>query len=241
MGSNSRSGSPSQPSDRDRRQCGDDSCAGFAEKLDASEIRPNLGPDSSSPQRAAFEEPHIEPATHPAPIKESARENLRFHGIVYKHTNALRRVLISRGAHPDDLDELLQETFAVAWLRRDNIGPGKDKSFLFSTALRLLLAYRRNTLRRRHLDKEYAALPRARNPAARPVDQAAIAKEQKRIVSECLDKLPPRMQQAVRMVHLEGRPVPDAARAMGIAPMTAYHLAERGVKRLRKSLEDKMV
>ncbi|HIJ72677.1 MAG TPA: hypothetical protein HPP83_01115, partial [Candidatus Hydrogenedentes bacterium] len=48
MGNNSANNSPSQPFGRDCGQCGDDSCAGFAGKLDAHEIRPNLGLDSSS-------------------------------------------------------------------------------------------------------------------------------------------------------------------------------------------------
>lgn len=74
-----------------------------------------------------------------------------------------------------------------------------------------------------------------------PVDEAAMAREQECLVRRLLSNLPARTQQVVRMVHFEGHSVVHAARVMGISPVTAYHLLERGTKRLRKSVENETV
>lgn len=170
----------------------------------------------------------------------SCQEKKRFGLLFAKHADALRRFLLTRGVRPDDVDDLIQQIFEVVWNKCDTIVSGKEKSFLYSTAIRTRDAHRKNARRRGDLDKAFAALSQVSRSTARPADEAAISKEQERMIRERLDELPPRIQQAVRQVYLNEHSVADTAGTMGITPKTVYELLARGMKRLKNLLGKEM-
>lgn len=56
-------------------------------------------------------------------------------------------------------------------------------------------------------------------------------------VEAALAQLPEHYQQAVRLVHIEGRPIKDAARHLGKTERAVHGLCRRGLDQLRNQLE----
>jgi RNA polymerase sigma factor (sigma-70 family) len=124
----------------------------------------------------------------------------------YKNNiSGLRAFLLDRGASSDEIADILQETFAVAWKKREAILDEKAKSYLFTTALRMLYARRREQQRiNEGFKMSRDALHGGVNAASKEPYIALIMAERRRWLREQLHSLPARQAQAVRLVHFEG-------------------------------------
>ena len=69
-----------------------------------------------------------------------------------EHYDVVWRSLRRFGVAPDEVDDAAQEVFIVASRRLDDIHDGKERSFLFSTAVRVASDARRSRARRRQVD-----------------------------------------------------------------------------------------
>jgi RNA polymerase sigma-70 factor (ECF subfamily) len=71
-----------------------------------------------------------------------------------------------------------------------------------------------------------------------PPSTAAVRNEDEELLSAALDGLPPRQRDAVRMRHLEGRPLADIAAVLGCNAQAAAAVIARGLRNLREALPD---
>ncbi|MCX7014329.1 MAG: hypothetical protein NTW86_17555 [Candidatus Sumerlaeota bacterium] len=88
-----------------------------------------------------------------------------FEGLVLQYQDRLLRFLLSRKTPADGAEDPCLEAFLTLWRNRERIRPGKEESFLFGIARRLLLAPRRRG----------AARPTARREELPP--PAALSRE----------------------------------------------------------------
>jgi len=66
---------------------------------------------------------------------------------------------------------------------------------------------------------------------------AAARDEAEERLRYALDSLPPRQREAVRLRHLEGRPLADIATQLGCTPQAAAAVIARGLRGLREALQ----
>jgi len=149
--------------------------------------------------------------------------------LVRRHQTGLWRYLRAIGAPADVAEDLLQETFLVAFDRlRDAGADAAVAAFLRRTARHLWLRQRRDAGRREQLLLEHADRAWLADCAADDGDRWLSA------LRECVRRLDGRSRQVVDAFYRERRSRAEVARLVG--------LAENGLKtlmqRLRKGLRD---
>ncbi len=133
-------------------------------------------------------------------------------------------------------EEVLQDTFARAWQRRDVLDP-KVSPLPWLHRVALNLSYSR--LRRRHLPQEpmrdeiAASLE---DPAARPHEHAE-RRELQRIVRESVAALSSKQQAVVMLHYVEGMSLQETAEALGVAIWTVKSRLHSALRALRDELE----
>jgi RNA polymerase sigma-70 factor (ECF subfamily) len=131
---------------------------------------------------------------------------------------------MTRNRH--EAEEIMQDAFLKLWERWDRVASLPDpEGYLFRTALNLW----RSRLRRAAvaLRKAVHQLP--------PDDQMAIV-EQRDAMARALKPLPSRQRAALILMDVLDLPSDEAARILGIKPVTVRVLAARARATLRKDL-----
>jgi RNA polymerase sigma-70 factor (ECF subfamily) len=147
------------------------------------------------------------------------------------HYGAVRGYALRR-ADPDTAQEVVAETFVVAWRRLDDV-PDEALPWLFGVARRVLANQRRGAARRDALATRMAE--RSCEPAVGdPLD--AVAADSGR-VRRALDTLGERDREALMLVAWEGLPADVAARAFGCSRATFAVRLHRARRRLADALD----
>src|SRR5688572_19191867 len=83
-------------------------------------------------------------------FKSAAHEReLRLRELVSGHFEFVWRSVKRLGVAPGDADDAAQQVFLVASDRLADIAPGRERAFLFGTALKIAARHRRTAERRR--------------------------------------------------------------------------------------------
>src|SRR5690349_17768097 len=82
---------------------------------------------------------------------ESGAAAGRLSALVGEHSAFVWRSLLRLGVPRADAEDAVQQVFLVASRRLDDIEPGRERAFLFSTALRIAARARRTQQRRREV------------------------------------------------------------------------------------------
>ncbi len=157
-----------------------------------------------------------------------------FEAFYREHLDAIHRFVARRVADPHHAADLVADIFLAAIDGAGSYDPhrGPPVAWLFGIARNVVA----DDLRQRA--RERRALGRA--GARRPVEDDAIAAAQERIdaaaqarqMYTALEGLPPDQRAVVELVALDGLSVVDAARTLGVQPVTArvrLHRARRSV------------
>ncbi len=152
-----------------------------------------------------------------------------------------------------DADDIVQEAHIEVFRRIDGFVPGGPDSFRRWVSV-IALSRLRNAIRyhgavkrgggenvvqataRSRSDSTIALLDLLAGPGRTPSRSVARA-EAVHAVETALAQLPEQYEQAVRLVHLEGCPVKDAARHLGKTERAVHGLCRRGLDQLRNQLE----
>ena len=124
------------------------------------------------------------------------------------HYSELRRYVIRRVEDGDGADDVLAETFAVAWRRRDQI-PEPALPWLFGVCHRVIANRRRSAKRRARL---FGRLTSTRVDLGR--DPAEILAERSEI-ARAFAGLSDSQREVLRLVAWEGLSAADAAKVLG--------------------------
>lgn len=132
---------------------------------------------------------------------------------------ALLRFLVTRGAAPDDAEEILQELYLK--LLTETIGPvAQPRAYLYRMASNHFAGARRSAGRRVRREEEWTELRGGSDGAvdeAPSVEAALIAREQLAILQRVLDGLPERTRQIFRRFRVELEPQRRIAEDLGIS------------------------
>ena len=133
----------------------------------------------------------------------------------------------------DDAEELVAETFLVAW-RRIDVVPAEPLPWLFNVAGKLIANRRRGDRRREAFLTTMKAVQRSRTVAAAdPADEVAT----RFTVLQILDRLPPAEREALMLTAWDGLDVREGAKAAGCSRATFSVRLHRARRRVMKELE----
>lgn len=146
-----------------------------------------------------------------------------FEQLYRAHAPEVLGYLKRRGAGQDAQD-ILAETFLVAWRRRQQlVDPDQRRAWLFGTTRRLLLAARRTTIPRPVSEPEPQPAPNPDSCAERASD---------RLVRKVLADLPELDRELLTMTAWENLTVAEAGRVLGLKPAAARVRLHRARRRL---------
>jgi RNA polymerase sigma-70 factor (ECF subfamily) len=170
------------------------------------------------------------PDMHRLMARPNAEERERRFDRIYADTYAPIRAYARRRCTPDLAQDIVAETFLVAWRRLDEV-PENALPWLYGVARRALANAQRGS-RRADALAERAAATLAPAEARDIADRLGEAE----LIRRALAALPELDREAVMLVGWEGLPPADAARAAGCSrPAFAVRL-HRARKRLAVAL-----
>jgi RNA polymerase sigma-70 factor (ECF subfamily) len=151
----------------------------------------------------------------------------RLRALVESQYDFIWRSLRRLGVPDTDTDDCSQQVFLVASRKLDDILPGCERAFLFSTALRVASDARRTRQRRREVFEE---VDEPRDSAPNP-EQIAEQKRARALLDEVLDSLPMELRAVFVLFELEELPSADIAEVLSIPVGTV-------ASRLRRAREE---
>ena len=153
----------------------------------------------------------------------------RFESLFREHHGAVRDYALRRAA-PEAAQDVVSETFLVAWRRLDDV-PDDGLPWLYGVARRVLANQRRSATRGAALERRLAGAGAA--PARADPGEAAGDSELMRLA---LGRLSARSREALLLVAWEGLSAARAARAAGCSPATFAVRLHRARARLAAEL-----
>jgi RNA polymerase sigma factor (sigma-70 family) len=136
---------------------------------------------------------------------------------------------VRRRAAPDVVDDVVAETFLVAWRRLDDV-PADARPWLLGVARKTLATQYRSAARRRSLLTKLES-------SQRPVGAEQPASDLG--VSEALARLSDKDREAITLIAWDGLSPQEAARVLGESPVTFRVRLHRAKRRLRRRLESR--
>ncbi len=136
-----------------------------------------------------------------APAGAAARA-ARLTAMAVENFQFIWRSLRRLGVPPEGVDDAAQQVFVVAATKVDAIDPGRERAYLYMTAVRVAADARKAAARRREL-----ALPEAIDARADglPGPEDALADQRDRaLLDEILDALPIDLRTVFTLFELEG-------------------------------------
>jgi RNA polymerase sigma-70 factor, ECF subfamily len=197
-----------------------------------------IGRGHGASVRSVTERPHSDSAASPTPDRDppdslpdaSARD---FSALVRAEIDFVWRQLRRLGLSRADADDATQQVFLVAARRRAQLLAGKERSFLYGTALRVAANVRRSVQRRREVD---ASLPEPPLDAPLP-DEMLERRRARALLDSLLARLPEELSRVLVLAEVEELTVAAVAALEGIPAGTAASRLRRARDAFRELLE----
>jgi RNA polymerase sigma-70 factor (ECF subfamily) len=177
-----------------------------------------VSPVGMLPLRAESVEPAA-PAHAPVPAD-------RLTTLFQQHFDLVWRTVRRLGVPPEAIDDAAQEVFVVASRRLAAIEPGKERAFLYGTAVRVAADARRSSSRRRIAPHGDAPLDPT-DPAPAP-DELVEQKRARELLDELVARLPDDTRPVFVLYELEGLTMEEIASCLEVPPGTVASRLRRG-------------
>lgn len=159
------------------------------------------------------------------------------------HYDAIWRFLRRLGVHSADCEDAAQKVFIIFSERIDGIVPKSERSFLFSSALRVASdARKKKSYSHEQLASDHQPVD-TRDPTP-SADEQIDLRRQRAWLDEILDSLSEEHRAVLVLVDIEEQTMADASEALGIPPGTvasrlkrARELFETGANALKAKLD----
>jgi RNA polymerase sigma-70 factor (ECF subfamily) len=179
-------------------------------------------------------------------IAQSRDDPERFAGLFDRHAGEVHRYL-ARRVGPDNADDLVAETFLIAFSQRDRYDPsrGNARPWLYGIATNLVGRHRRNEVRffraiaRTGADPAAGAGPaalHAAEPLADRVTERVAAERVRRQLAAALARLRQGDRDVLLLVAAGGFDYQEVALALGIPLGTVSSRLARARRKLREAL-----
>ena len=164
---------------------------------------------------------------------QPADDRIRFQALYEAHYRALVAYTHRRTADPADAQEVVAETFTIAWRRLAEV-PECEAAlpWLYGVARRVLANQRRGNRRR----SELAARLRTQQPDTVEFEGGIVASDERRIVLAALGRLRPADQELLRLAVWEELPHRDIAMVVGCAESSVAVRLHRARHRLAREI-----
>ena len=140
-----------------------------------------------------------------------------------ENEDSLYQFFNSKSVEQDDIEDLVQKTFVLLWVKRQKIRIHKFVNFMFGVARKLIFKYRRERYKKASLEKRIQQNQiESRNKQHNDPIREILSREDATILSDAVNKLPRQMQKVIRLVYFEGYSPGEAAKIMKIALPTVY-------------------
>ena len=168
-----------------------------------------------------------------APIEAGTAAKLRLEGMVSEHLDMLWRFMRQLGIPECDVDDGIQEVLMVAARRLTDIEKGRERAFLFSTAVRVACTLRRRRARQRELVVD--SLVDFADP--RPSPEASLDRaRERRLLDAVLDEMPTELRAIFVLYELEELTMAEIAALLQLAPGTVASRLRRARDRFTKKV-----
>lgn len=157
-------------------------------------------------------------------------DEARFDAVFRRYHGDIRRFLDRRCVDSSPVDDLLAETFLVAWRKRNQM-PREPLPWLYAVARRVLANHRRSERTRGGIRRRLEADP-TNYPTLTPQDDSTSD-----AVAAAFADLSPRDQEVLRLHVWEDLSAQDAARVLGCSTATYAVRLHRARKRLAGTIE----
>jgi RNA polymerase sigma-70 factor, ECF subfamily len=151
--------------------------------------------------------------SEPAPVVAD-----RLTRLFHDHFDLVWRTVRRLGVSPDAVDDAAQEVFVVASRKLDAIEVGKEKAFLFGTAVRVAADARRARSRRRTVSPP-GDLPDIAD-ATPATDELVDQKRARALLDELIARLPDDSRAVFVLYELEGLTMSEIASCLHLAAGT---------------------
>ena len=149
-----------------------------------------------------------------------------------RHYRAILAYALRRTLQAEDAQDVVADTFLVAWRRRDEIVYEAALPWLYGVARRVLANHARGRRRRDHLAAELGRLP----APARELEAQVRNRDETRAVLAALARLRPLDQEVLRLAAWEELSANEIAAALGTSPNAVAIRVHRARERLRNEL-----
>lgn len=168
------------------------------------------------------------------------REGLDVRALYDEHAPFVGRVLQRLTGEGPHVDELLQETFVIAWKRASSFeGRSSERTWLYGIAANVARHHRRGLARflsfRGLLQREEAVAPET---PATPQDELARAQDVAAVRS-AIDALPFKQREAFVLFELEGMSGEDIAGMLEVPVGTVWRRLHEARTAFKKKMEKK--
>jgi len=168
-------------------------------------------------------------ASTPAPAREASVSSTdRLTILFQRHFDLVWRTVRRLGVPPEAVDDAAQEVFVIASRRLASIEEGKERAFLYGTAVRVASTARRTSSRRRAAPPADDAIDPA-DPAPAP-DELVDRKRARALLDELVARLPDDTRPVFVLYELEGLTMDEIAACLEVPPGTV-------ASRLRRARE----
>jgi RNA polymerase sigma-70 factor (ECF subfamily) len=169
---------------------------------------------------------HAADASSPRAAAPLVREaEIRLRRMVGDHFDALWLFARRLGVAESDIDDAMQEVIFVAASRLQDIQPGSERAFLFSTTFRVASELRRRRARRREVSDE--ALVDVRDPAPGP-DSLSDERRARQMLDSILDRMPLDLRAVFVLYEIEERSLAQIAELLSLPAGTVASRLRRG-------------
>lgn len=152
----------------------------------------------------------------------------RLTALFQQHFDLVWRTVRRLGVPPEALDDATQEVFVIASRRLASIEAGKERAFLYGTAVRVASTARRTSRRRRQVQPDEDAPEPA--DSAPGVDELVERKRARALLDELVARLPDDTRPVFVLYELEGLTMDEIATCLEVPPGTV-------ASRLRRARE----
>lgn len=167
-----------------------------------------------------------------APVQSAtATERQSLPDMFEQHFDFVWRSVRRFGVPEASADDAAQEVFVVAMRKHDRIEPGREKAFLFGTAMRVASDLRRAAGRRRDSVAAADDVGERAVSAADAPDAMVDQKRDRELLERCIEGLSDELRAVFVLFELEGMTAAAVAEMLAIPPGTV-------ASRLRRARED---
>lgn len=162
--------------------------------------------------------------------RQGDAERALFEALFHRYADSVLAYALRR-SDPDTAQEVVAETFAVAWRRLADV-PEPALPWLLAVARRVLANSRRSSSRRAALTFRLVE-----QPGATGADPAGEV-DARLTIRAALDQLSPAEREAIELLAWEGLTSAEAAEVLGCSRRVFALRIHRGRRRLRRCLAD---